>query len=330
MTPTLQLLQKADVSNVTPSGESWLVINPPADWRAAGLLANAVLQSDDWVVCKALAECEFLAQPVAANGAAQVLLFLPKSKPRLKQLLATVAAMPSQPVLWLVGENAGGMKSANKLVALYFRQQEKIASAKRCALLRAAEPVVHAPPQEPTPLLSFQQWQLASAPGLFNQGEVDIASQLLIQHLPPLRGRVLDMGCGGGVLSLHARANGADSVTAVDSSAVALAACQKTIDANQVDGITPVASDVFSDVPRDIGGSFDFIISNPPFHSGQQTNYQPAQQLIEGARRYLKPAGQLWLVANRHLPYEQWLEAKFRRWDVVEQAQGFKILRAIQ
>ena len=42
----------------------------------------------------------------------------------------------------------------------------------------------------------------------------------------------------------------------------------------------------------------------------------------------LKPKGQLWIVANRNLPYEATLEARFRQVKTVTQNGGFKVIHA--
>ena len=49
---------------------------------------------------------------------------------------------------------------------------------------------------------------------------------------------------------------------------------------------------------------------------------------IAAAADALNPGGRLWLVANRHLPYEQVLDARFAEVRAVAQAQGFKVIAA--
>ena len=44
----------------------------------------------------------------------------------------------------------------------------------------------------------------------------------------------------------------------------------------------------------------------------------------------LKPGGRLWMVANRHLPYESVLDARFGSARIVTQASGFKIIEAVK
>lgn len=328
MSPELLLLAKCEL----PAG-CWQVINPPADWAAAELLADAHVYSQEWAIARHYPQAEFGLLPTVAAEVEHVLLFLPKAKPRFQQLVASIVSqLPANADLWVVGENSGGIKSAPNQLSPYFASVNKVANAKRCGLLHCEQAqAIEADKLLATPTWqAYQDWSLCGLPGLFNKGQVDRGTELLMQHLPKMYGRVLDMGCGGGVLSLAALAKGAESVLAVDSSAIALAAAQQTFDKNTVTAAQVLASDVFSDVPRDIGGSFDWVISNPPFHTGIATDYQPVQRLIQDGKRYVKSGGRLMFVANRHLPYEQWLDASFKRWEQLEQQHGFKVLVAYQ
>ena len=48
------------------------------------------------------------------------------------------------------------------------------------------------------------------------------------------------------------------------------------------------------------------------------------------AAQALVPRGQLWLVANRHLPYEDALGGGFAQVQAVSQQGGFKIVHAVK
>jgi 16S rRNA (guanine1207-N2)-methyltransferase len=73
---------------------------------------------------------------------------------------------------------------------------------------------------------------------------------------------------------------------------------------------------------------FDTVVTNPPFHVARAANPGLGRAFIETARRMLTPRGDLWLVANRHLPYEAALRAAFR--DVAETGDdpAFKVFHA--
>ena len=49
---------------------------------------------------------------------------------------------------------------------------------------------------------------------------------------------------------------------------------------------------------------------------------------VRAARRALRKGGTLWLVANRHLPYEAVLAAAFRRVEARTDKGGYKVVEA--
>jgi 16S rRNA (guanine1207-N2)-methyltransferase len=74
---------------------------------------------------------------------------------------------------------------------------------------------------------------------------------------------------------------------------------------------------------------YDVIVTNPPFHAqGSMDRPDIGRRFITIAAQSLRPGGQLWLVANRHLPYEAVLVDGFQSVNVVTQQQGFKIVVA--
>ncbi|HTL15314.1 MAG TPA: methyltransferase, partial [Thermomonas sp.] len=85
------------------------------------------------------------------------------------------------------------------------------------------------------------------------------------------------------------------------------------------------------DVAAGVDGRFDAIVCNPPFHAlGRGERPDLGRAFIAAAARALRPGGQLWLVANRHLPYEEALGAGFGQVEAVAQQGGFKIVRAVK
>ena len=73
------------------------------------------------------------------------------------------------------------------------------------------------------------------------------------------------------------------------------------------------------------------IVSNPPFHTQSRADRPDiGRRFIAVAAQALKPGGRLWLVANRHLPYESVLNDSFGAVRIVAQQDGFKIVEAIK
>lgn len=165
---------------------------------------------------------------------------------------------------------------------------------------------------------------LWTQPGVFSWDRVDPGTALLLQHLPPLTGRGADLGAGLGVLA-HAVLTSpqVEALTLVELDARALEAAQRNID-------DPRVRLVWADVRR-LGGQLedlDFVVTNPPFHDGGREDRALGQAFIAAAAAALRKGGTLWLVANRHLPYEAALQAAFSKVRLVAEAGGFKVYEA--
>ena len=168
-----------------------------------------------------------------------------------------------------------------------------------------------------------------SRPGVFAWDRVDAASAMLAAALPDdLHGRVADFGAGWGYLSLQvlARCRQVTSLDLYEADARALALA----DDNLADAHLPVHCH-WQDVSRGVGERFDAIVCNPPFHAlGRGDRPDIGRAFIAAAANALKQGGQLWLVANRHLPYEQALGDGFVQVNTIAQSGGFKIVHAVK
>ena len=72
------------------------------------------------------------------------------------------------------------------------------------------------------------------------------------------------------------------------------------------------------------------MVTNPPFHRDRAGDPGLGRAFIAAAAGLLAPAGSLWMVANRHLPYEDTLAALFRDVAEVGGTPGFKVIQARQ
>ena len=73
---------------------------------------------------------------------------------------------------------------------------------------------------------------------------------------------------------------------------------------------------------------YDWIVMNPPFHTGRAAEPQLGQRLIRVAAQSLKKGGRLRLVANRNLPYESVLAESFGKFELLAEERGFKVVEA--
>ncbi|MEM8592287.1 MAG: methyltransferase [Pseudomonadota bacterium] len=162
----------------------------------------------------------------------------------------------------------------------------------------------------------FADWHYAQpefhgftlAPGIFSAGEIDPGSYALAEVLPAqIDGPVIDLGAGWGYLSAVAEARGAAEIDMVEINAEALACAEAN---------TQYARGHWADAttwrPET---KARHVIMNPPFHAdsygGRKATPDLGRAFIANAARCLDPKGALWMVANRHLPYEDTLAQHF-------------------
>lgn len=166
---------------------------------------------------------------------------------------------------------------------------------------------------------------LWSRPGVFAWDRIDPGTARLAAVLPPMRGDGADLGCGVGVLSRVALASPAvTALTGVDLDRRAVEAARLNVSDRR-------AAFEWADA-RALPASahLDFVVMNPPFHDGGQEDRRLGQAFVRKAAGMLKKGGALWMVANRHLPYEADLNEAFRRVRVVEESAGYKIFEAVK
>jgi 16S rRNA (guanine1207-N2)-methyltransferase len=166
---------------------------------------------------------------------------------------------------------------------------------------------------------------LWTQPGIFSWDKIDEGSQLLIDSLPALSGQGADLGCGLGLLTrfILARDAAVTQIDGIDLDARAIAAARRNV-------TDPHAIFHWRDARGELPiANLDFVVMNPPFHSGGQDDIGLGRVFLRQARKMLRKGGVLWMVANRHLPYEEELADQFSKVEAVNQSARFKICRAI-
>jgi len=244
---------------------------------------------------------------------------------RYAMALAMRALAPGATFTILAPKDKGGARIAAELDAFGCnamedsKQHHRICTGLRPALLHIDEALAEGAPHFSEALGMWTQ------PGVFSWDRIDVGSALLVKHLPPLRGRGADLGCGIGFLSRTVLASpDVTHLTLVDIDRRAVAMAEKNVEPERT-------SIRWADATSQAAlSALDFVVMNPPFHDGGIEDRALGQAFIRAAASSLRKGGSCWLVANRHLPYEAVMQPLFARVTLIAETDGFKLYEAIK
>jgi 16S rRNA (guanine1207-N2)-methyltransferase len=171
-----------------------------------------------------------------------------------------------------------------------------------------------------------QQLSLITDAGVFSKAAVDFGSRLLINQMDITNeDRILDMGCGYGVIGLvAARLASRGKVVMVDINERAIALAKENALRNHIFNATIIQSDLYTNIPSQ---RFTKIITNPPIRAGKQV----VHHIYEEAKNWLEQSGQLWIVIQKKQGAAstlKTLEESYRLVDVIAKDKGYYIIRA--
>lgn len=163
-----------------------------------------------------------------------------------------------------------------------------------------------------------------TVPGGFSVEGPDRGSEILVALVPALKGRIADFGAGWGYLAgeILAEQDTIESFDLIEADHAMLEAAQVNID-------DPRACFHWADVTRFTPDApYDAIICNPPFHTGRRADPGLGRAFIQAAARHLTSRGRFYMVANRHLPYEETLKSCFGSGSLLGELEGYKVYEA--
>jgi len=291
-----------------PDLVGWQPLKPLADaWEHAGFKRVDVFPDTKWPLVMVL----------PGKSKAETLSWFAIAKDLLEPGGRLIAAMP----------NTAGAARFEKHLS---RASGNIVSIQKhkCRVFHAA--LDHADE------VTFNEWRalgelrrvsgFAVQAGIFSSDHTDPGSQLLADHLPSdLHGSVADLGAGWGFLSDAVLKNNPQirNLDLFETDARALDCARQNLGHHQRE-IRFHWHDVTSGLPA----TYDAIVMNPPFHSGQATDLNLGRAFVHIAAKSLNPGGRLFLVANRQLPYEAALAATGLTFRKVAENESYKIFFA--
>ena len=285
------------------------VIRPPAGYDLAGLTNVTVMATflPD--------HAYWTARGLIGDGAgrAGTLVVLPRSKTLARQMI--LDAIDAGGIVVVDGQKTDGVESLYKDLRKYNAVNGVVTKGHGRLFWFTAGPT---PAAWDKPLKSPEGFK--TVPGVFSEGKVDAGSALLASHIDALKGEVADLGAGWGYLSRHILSF--ETVTHLDM----IEAEKTALDCADINVNDARATAIWGDALTH-SGSYDAVVSNPPFHTRRAGDPDLGRGFIATAARILRPRGVFYMVANRHLPYEADLTAKFGHVEELDGSGAFKVFR---
>ncbi|MBA3908420.1 MAG: MFS transporter [Rhodobacter sp.] len=254
---------------------------------------------------------------------AAALVCLPRSREAARALIAQAAAevRPGGPVA-VDGQKTDGIDTALKDLRARVELSESLSKAHGKFASFAAGPDLSDWAARPREIEGGFQ----TLPGIFSADAPDRGSVLLAAALPAkFGGKVADLGAGWGYLARAILAHpGVKRLDLVEAEADAIACARVNVSDHRARFHW---ADATTFRPETL---LDAVVMNPPFHFGREADPGLGAAFIQAARRMLAPNGSLWLVANRHLPYDAALSDAFLEHREVTGDNGFRVIHAIK
>lgn len=269
---------------------------------------------------------------LAQSDAQIFLLRLPKNLHYFQYLLEQLAQINNVTVI-IAGMQKYWPSSFYQAAEHYFHHIEVLPGVKKakCMVLRTAKIAKKVATTITLTLPKFDL-QLINYPNVFSREQLDIGSRFFLENFPSLKHSktALDLACGNGVLGIYAqKQQPALFMHYLDACAFALKSAENSL---KINNIFPTRYQLHhkhslfhTELP-----SVDTILCNPPFHQNHKVGTQTALLMIKHAATILTKEGELYLVANRHLPYYSPLKMAFKHVNSIASNNKFTLYHAQQ
>ncbi|QJC36868.1 methyltransferase [Enterobacteriaceae endosymbiont of Donacia vulgaris] len=242
-----------------------------------------------------------------------LIFFWLKNKKESLFILNNILSLLSLKVeIFVIGSNNSGIKTINNIKELEIINLKKILNARKYVIFHGIL----------TKNISFNinnywnyyyynNYKIYNLPGVFSNTKIDNGSKLLISTIINnskilIKGKILDLGCGSGIISTIISNNLKKykrkySIYAIDIDAKAIYSTRKTLNINLIKNVKVFPNNIFSNIKE----KFHFIISNPPIHENLNFSLKFIYHLINKFRNNVYYKGELLFVVNNFISYKK-------------------------
>ncbi|AGH81425.1 rRNA (guanine-N(2)-)-methyltransferase [Psychromonas sp. CNPT3] len=268
-----------------------------------------------------------------------VLIKIPKTNAYLEFLLQKLRAVISADTIVIA---AGKVNMIHNSTLQLFEQyigttKTSLAKKKSRLIFSDVEVAFDAETEEKEIAITWEvenhKWKIHNHANVFSRNHLDIGGRYLMDNLPDGDfSNIVDLGCGNGIVGMAALEYYADSkVTFIDESYMAVDSARintlKNFEEERSDNARFVVNNGLVGFKA---ASHDLILCNPPFHQQQVITDHIAWSMFNDAHFCLQEGGELIIVGNRHLDYQDKLTRIFGDCELLAENKKFVILRAIK
>lgn len=265
-----------------------------------------------------------------------VLIKIPKTLSYLEYLLQQLREVISEDTIIVA---AGKVKMIHSSTLQLF---EKYIGTTKTSLAKKKSRLIFSTfehqdvPEKEIPLtweIDKQGWKIHNHANVFSRNHLDIGGRFLMDNLPGGDfSKVVDLGCGNGIVGMAAsEAYPKAQITFIDESYMAIDSARINVMKNLPEEQSEHARFVVNNgLVGFKSGIYDLVLCNPPFHQQQTITDHIAWSMFNDARFCLVEGGELVIVGNRHLDYQDKLERIFGNCELVTENKKFVVLRAVK
>ena len=171
--------------------------------------------------------------------------------------------------------------------------------------------------------IRVKKFTFNSDDGVFSKSGVDFGSRLLLDFIPleEVGGKILDLGCGYGVIGIVLNKLTGANVDMVDVNLRALHLTEMNVAANKCQNINVFESNVY----ENINTKYTSIVTNPPIRAGKKVIYD----MLFNAKEYLTDDGNLYFVIRKQQGAKSMMSDLEKEYnlEIIEKKKGYYIIK---